>query len=432
VAGLAALLRQAHPTWSPIAIKSALMTTTIPTLNDGLAGLQNGLLPWSQGAGHVVPNRAMDPGLVYDAGKADFVRYQCKVNKPAVSPASDCTTYGTLDQTYNFNLPSITVGAVSGTTVVTRSVTNVSSGAGTYSATASLPGFSVVVTPSTLTLLPGETKTFTVALSTAGSPEGQWAYGSLVWSDGVHSVKSPMTARAGKTISGPALVTATTTSGSRLLTLQTNFSGRMTANKGGMKAVTMGASTTLTPSASVNPLTVCNAGVCSAAVKVYSVSIPAETIVARFELRDADVGAVGDDNDLLIVSPGGSYVYSGNNGSNEMVQLVSPAAGTYKVCVHAYAGAASMSHSLSSWVVTTADASTSFNVLLPSMSYLNSTSTVGLTWSGLSAGGRYLAGAQFKDTSGGVQSTTLLTVDTTGAAPLAYTQKAVSAEQLGK
>ncbi len=432
VAGLAALLRQAHPGWSPIAIKSALMTTTIPTLNDGLTGLQNGMLPWSQGAGHVSPNRATDPGLVYDAGKADFVRYQCKVNKPAVSPASDCTTYGTLDQTHNFNLPSITVGAVSGTTVVTRTVTNVSAGASTYSAAASLPGFTVSVTPPTLTLLPGESKSFTVALTTAGSPEGVWAYGSLVWSDGVHSVKSPMTARAGKTIVSPAMVTGSTTSGSRLLSLQTGFSGRMTANKGGLKAVTMGASVALAPNASINPLTVCNAGVGSAAVKVYSVSIPAETIVARFELRDADVGAVGDDNDLMIVAPGGSNVYSGNNGSNEMVQLVNPAAGNYKVCVHAYAGAASMTHSLSSWVVSTGDASSSFNVLLPSMSYPNSTSTVGLSWSGLSTGGRYLGGAQFKDTSGSVQSTTLLMVDTTGAAPLAYTQKAVSAEQLGQ
>ena len=380
----------------------------------------------------MAPNRAIDPGLVYDAGKADFVRYQCKVNKPAVSPASDCTTYGTLDQTYNFNLPSITVGAVGGTTLVTRTVTNVSTGASTYSATAALPGFTVVVAPPTLTLLPGETKSFTVALTTAGSPEGAWAYGSLVWSAGVHTVKSPITARAGKTIISPALVTATTTSGSRLMTLQTNFSGRMTANKGGLKPVTMGASTALTPSGPVNPVPICSAGVGSAAVKVYPVSIPADTIVARFELRDADVGTPGDDNDLMIVAPGGSYVYSGNNGSNEMVQLVNPAAGNYKVCVHAYAGAASMTHSLSSWVVTAADASSNFNVLLPSTSYMNSTSTVGLSWSGLSSGGRYLGGAQFKDTSGGVQSTTLLMVDTTGAAPLAYTQKAVSAEQLGK
>jgi hypothetical protein len=114
VAGLAALLKQAHPTWSPAAIKSALMTTTAPTLNDGLAGQANGLLPWAQGTGHVVPNRAIDPGLVYDNGRIDFIRYQCKVNRAAVSPASDCATYGILDETYNYNLPSITVGAVLG------------------------------------------------------------------------------------------------------------------------------------------------------------------------------------------------------------------------------------------------------------------------------------------------------------------------------
>ena len=106
----------------------------------------------------------------------------------------------------------------------------------------------------------------------------------------------------------------------------------------------------------------------TAAVKVYNpVAIPAGAIVARFELRNQDVGAAGDDNDLIIVAPNGSNVYSGNGGSNEMVQLVNPVAGNYKVCVHAYDGAASMTHSLSSWVITVADASSNFNVLLPSI-----------------------------------------------------------------
>jgi hypothetical protein len=432
VAGLAAMLRQANPGWSPAAIKSALMTTTSPTLNDGVAGLSNGMLPWSQGAGHVMPNRAVDPGLVYDAGRIDFIRYQCKVNKPAVNPQSDCSTYGTLDQTYNFNLPSITVGAAAGTTVVTRKVTNVGAAAATYNATASVPGFTVAVSPSSFTLLPGQTQSFTVTLISAGAAEGQWNYGSLVWTDGTHTVRSPMTIRAGKTIVSPALVTATTVSGSRLLTVQTNFSGRMTADKGGLKPVSMGASVGLSPNTSVNPLTICNAGGGSTAVKVYPIAIPAGAIVARFELRDQDVGSAGDDNDLLIVAPNGSYVYSGNVGSNEMVQVVNPVAGNYKVCVHAYDGAASMTHSLSSWVITAADASSNFNVLLPSTSYVNSTATVGLSWNSLAAGGRYLAGAQFKDTSGGVQSTTVMKVDTTGAAPLAYTEKSVTARQLGK
>ena len=149
VAGLALLLKQAHPTWSPAAIKSALMTTTYSTLNDGLPGAQNGLLPWAQGAGHVDPNEAIDPGLVYDAGKADFVKYQCKVNRTAVS-ASDCATYGTLDETYNLNLPSITAGTVVGNVTVTRNVTNVGGSSATYTASASVSGFSTVVTPASL------------------------------------------------------------------------------------------------------------------------------------------------------------------------------------------------------------------------------------------------------------------------------------------
>ena len=434
VAGLAALLKQAHPTWSPAAIKSALMTTAYSTLNDGLPGEQNGLLPWSQGAGHVAPNKALDPGLVYDNGKIEFIRYQCNVNKPAVTPASDCTTYGTLDQTYNFNLPSITVGAVVGSTVVTRKVTNVGAASATYSATASVSGFSVVVTPSSLTLAPGETKSYTVTLTGAGVADGQWAYGSLSWSDGAHVVRSPITARTGKTIQAPAGITATTASGSRLITLTTNFNGRITANKGGMKPVTMGPVASLAPGApsAATLKAACIAGVDTASIKVYPFFLPADTIVARFETRDADVGTPGDDNDMIIVSPSGASVYSGNDGSNESVQLVSPASGTYKVCVGAYGGAAVMTHKLSSWIVTASDASSSLNVLLPSTVYAGSTATAGLLWSGLAAGGRYVGGVQFKDAGGGVQAATVLRVNTDGSAPLAFTERAVSTKKLAR
>ncbi len=431
VAGLAALLKQAHPTWSPAAIKSALMTTAFTTLDDGQPGIANGLLPWAQGAGHVAPSRAMDPGLVYDAGKVDFTRYQCKVNKAAVVPQSDCTTFGTLDQTYNFNLPSITVGSLLGTTVVRRTVTNVSAGSSTYTATASVPGYTVVVSPSSLTLASGQKGDFTVTITPNGGATNVWYYGSLVWSDGAHSVKSPLTVRAGKSVVAPALLTGSTASGVRLVTVNTGFAGKMTANKGGMKAVTLGAPVALTPDSGVDLAAACVAGVDKPAVKVYNVAVPANTIVARFELRDADVGAAGDDNDMALVSPSGTVlVYSGNAGSNELAQVVNPVAGNYKVCVTAYAGAASMTHALSSWVVTTADAGPSLNVLLPSAVYAGGTSTVGFSWSGLAAGGRYLGGAQFKDLSDVVQAATIVRVDTTGAAPLAFTERAVTTEKL--
>lgn len=433
VAGIAALLKQAHPTWSPAAVKSALMTTTRTTFDDGQPGLANGLLPWAQGAGHIVPNRATDPGLVFDNGKVDWIRYQCKVNRPAVSPASDCTTYGVLDETYNVNLPSITVGAVTGTTTVTRRVTNVGGSTATYTASITPPaGFTAVVAPTSLTLADGATGTFTVKLTAAGAAENVWGYGSLSWSDGTHNVRIPVTARAGKAISAPASLTGTTASGTRLVTVKTGFAGRMTANKGGLKDVEMGPLASLTPGAlsSSGLRTACTAGTDRANVKVYNVTVPAGAIVARFALRDADVGTAGDDNDLGLLTPSGTWVYSGNDGSNEAVEVASPPAGNYKVCVVAYGGAATMTHRLSNWVVTPADLGGKFSVLLPSQVYAGGTATIGIGWSGL-ANGRYVGGAQFKDLSGAVQATTVVRVNT-GAAPLSEAPKDLSPNALSK
>ena len=62
VAGLGALLKQLHPDWSPMMVKSALMTTgyDLPTATAPSA--------FEYGGGHVAPNKAADPGLVFDSG----------------------------------------------------------------------------------------------------------------------------------------------------------------------------------------------------------------------------------------------------------------------------------------------------------------------------------------------------------------------------
>lgn len=421
VAGVALLLKQANPTWGPGAIKSALMTSAFSTLDDGLTGAQNGLLPWAQGAGHIDPQKANDPGLVYNAGKNDWVKYQCKVNRAAVSPASDCTTIGTLDETYNLNLPSITVGAVTGATIIARSVTNVGTSAATYAAAATPPaGFTMTVSPSTLTLAPGETKSFNVTLAAAGAAEGVWQFGQLVWSDGVHSVRAPVQARAGKAISAPAEFTDTKTSGTKLFTVRTGFTGRMTASKGGLKDVTMSPEASLTPLAtsSATLASRCYSSTNYASIAKYNFTVPAGAIVARWALRQADVGSPLDDNDLVVVNMNAAtYTYSGNDGSNEAVQLIAPAAATYRACVLAYGGPAPMRHKLSSWIVMPGDAG-GLNAVVPSTVYAGSTATVGLAWSGLATGKRTVGGTHWLDASGKVQATTVLRVSTDGALPV--------------
>jgi hypothetical protein len=419
VAGLAALLKQAHPTWSPQAIKSALMTTATLTLNDGLAGMQNGQLPWSQGAGHVAPNSAFDPGLVYDNGPDDFTRYQCNANPGAVLP-SQCASLGKLDQTYNYNLPSITVGSVPGSVTVTRRVTNVSASAATYTSSVSVPGFTAVVTPSSLTVAPGETKTYTIKFTAAGATEGQWNYGSLVWSDGTHAVKSPVTLRTGKMIAAPAELTGTTVSGTRLLTVRTGFAGRMGSFKGGWLPVSTSPTASLSPDAVSSSvfLAACRAGADTASMKVYPVSIPAGTMVARFELRQEDTNSPISDHDLQVLNPANNSAgSSGNEGSDEKVQLVNPAAGSYRVCVQAWSGPATSTHVLSSWIVERDEGMGKLTVLLPGNAVAGGTATVGVGWNGLSLGGRYMGAFTLTDPSGAPQSTTVLRVNPGGVVP---------------
>lgn len=417
VAGLALLLRQLRPSWSPAAIKSALMTTAYSTINDGVAGASNGLLPWSQGSGHVDPNKAANPGLVYDAGKADYLAYQCKVNKSSVTPASDCTAANTLDETYNLNLPSITAGQIGQSVTIRRTVTNVSGAQATFNATASVPGFTTSVTPSSLTIPAGGKASFTVKLTPTTALTNTWYFGQLVWSDGSTTVRSPIQARTALSITSPAELTSDKTSGSKLFVVKTLFSGLMTATKGGLKDVTMSPAATLapTPANSAALRTACGNGTLSESVKTYNVTVPAGTIVARFALRQQDTTGAGQDHDLGVQTPSGGWLYSGADNTNEVVQIASPAAGTYRVCVLAWGGADVMSHKLSQWVVTPSDTGGNLTVAIPGKVVANANTTVGMSWSGLQAGKRYVGGAQFRDLSGNIQATTVLRVDTGSA-----------------
>src|SRR5690606_33357862 len=84
VAGVAALLKEAHRDWSPAMIKSALMTTAY----EGVIREDGELAdPLDMGSGHVDPNRAIDPGLVYDADYRDYAAYLCGRHKPPFSSA---------------------------------------------------------------------------------------------------------------------------------------------------------------------------------------------------------------------------------------------------------------------------------------------------------------------------------------------------------
>ncbi|MDR6905950.1 subtilisin family serine protease [Agromyces sp. 3263] len=195
VAGLAALLADRHPDWSPMMIKSALMTTGTDVL-DGDPGDPTTL--YGQGAGHVVPNSAVDPGLVYDSGVDDWMAFLCGTTN-GVEPQScdDLEAAGHSLDASDLNLASIAIGRVNGTEqTVTRSVTNVGDAPSTYTAQVTgLEGLTVTVEPSTLTLQPGQSAAFALTLTVPEGTQSGALAGQLTWSDGDHDVRSPIVVR---------------------------------------------------------------------------------------------------------------------------------------------------------------------------------------------------------------------------------------------
>ncbi|XP_058085395.1 subtilisin-like protease SBT3.9 [Magnolia sinica] len=183
VAGIAALLRSLHPNWSPAAIKSALVTTASITDEYGLPITAEGAPrkladPFDYGGGHVSPNKAIDPGLIYDIDAADYFNW---VN-------------GSIS---DLNLPSISIPSLKTIVTVSRTVTNVGPVNSTYIATIqSPPGVKMDVTPSILIFNNTVTKhSFKITFSTIRRVQGDYTFGSLIWSDYKHLVKIPIAVR---------------------------------------------------------------------------------------------------------------------------------------------------------------------------------------------------------------------------------------------
>ncbi|WP_020656299.1 S8 family serine peptidase [Massilia niastensis] len=430
VAGLAALLRQRHPDWSPSAIKSALMTTAYDTLPDGLFGEQSGTLPWGQGAGHVAPNAADDPGLVYTASASDYKKYLC-----GRDIGSECGE-GKIEG-YELNQPGISIGNVIGTTVVKRSVTNVGATSATYTGKVEMAGFSTVLSPSTLTLAPGETKSFTLSVTRTSAIERVWRVGKLTWTDGRHVVRSPITARIGRDVVAPTILHSELASDSKMISVSTDFSGRMGAATGGLREIQrtqlrVGQSAQYDTPAQMQAA--CRNG--APGVLARSVNVPANAMLALFELFDRDTGAPGDDDlDLVLLDPSGALVSaSAAGGSNEQVIASTPAAGEYKLCVIGYqaANGSEVDFSLSSAIVAAGEGAGTLTASVPSRVYTGKMATVNLSWSGLEKGKRYVGALQYMGRTGAPAATTMMMVETDDPLPLARTERAARVVDAGK
>ncbi|KAM3343785.1 subtilisin-like protease [Capsicum galapagoense] len=206
LSGIAALLKSAHPDWSPAAIKSAMMTTT-DTLN--LAKnpiLDERLIPaniFAIGAGHINPLRASDPGLIYDTPFDDYVPYLCGLNYTnrevgkLLQRKVNCSEVKSIPEE-QLNYPSFSIRLGSTPQTYTRTVTNIGDARSSYKVEVVSPkGVSVKVKPSKLnfTML-NQKLTYQVTFSkTTNSSKDGDVEGFLKWNSNRHSVRSPIAVR---------------------------------------------------------------------------------------------------------------------------------------------------------------------------------------------------------------------------------------------
>ncbi|XP_066363898.1 subtilisin-like protease [Miscanthus floridulus] len=214
ITGIVALVKKAHPDWSPAAIKSAIMTTSSAIDNDGKQIMDEEHRKasfYSVGAGHVVPAKAVDPGLVYDLGVRDYAGYICRLlGEAALKTIAGNTTLTCTEVEpitgAQLNYPAILVPLRADAFAVNRTVTNVGPAKSNYTAKIEAPkGLTVKVEPAELEFTKvNERKTFTVTVSAAGaSSEQEIAEGALSWlsHDHDHVVRSPIVADSRLTLS---------------------------------------------------------------------------------------------------------------------------------------------------------------------------------------------------------------------------------------
>ncbi|CAN6585742.1 unnamed protein product [Malus baccata var. baccata] len=176
VTGIVVLIKRMHPNWSPVAIKSALVTTAWRKGPSGLPIFAEGspqklANPFDFGRGLVNPNGAVDPGLVYDMGAADYMEYLYArgYNNSAISRLIGKNTR-TWILCLQFGYPPPTIEPPFGTIVYVNPT--------------------ALVFNSTV-----EKLTFTITISAIHEMNTGYYFGSLTWVDGVHAVRIPLSVK---------------------------------------------------------------------------------------------------------------------------------------------------------------------------------------------------------------------------------------------
>ena len=415
VAGVAALLKQAHPEWSPAALKSAMMTTARQNITQS-SGVGDAS-PFDFGSGHIVPNSALDPGLVYDITDDEYDAYACGIASPAVSQArcDELEAAGFSFEPRTLNLPSVAMSRLANTQTVTRRVTNVSDEAGAYVAEVSPPpGMTIAVSPSSIALAPGESASFDVTVTYESGPLDLWRFGSMTWRSDSHTVYSPVAVKP-TSILAPAEITTSGGTDSLSFDVEFGYSGAYSAGVHGLNLPLV-----LNGIVENDPDKLFEFSPTSIpGTTLHTISVPPNQLYARFALFDALTDG-DDDLDMYVFYCGLDGLNcielgaSGEPTSQERFDVLRPAEGLYAVFVHGFEtdpvqGGPGATYQLISWGIGVVDDAGNMTASGPAFVSAGTTGTVDFSWTGLLSNTIYF-GAISHSTPQGIAALTLITI----------------------
>ncbi|HSG65825.1 MAG TPA: hypothetical protein VLD39_12530, partial [Gammaproteobacteria bacterium] len=327
--------------------------------------------------------------------------------------------YSTLPR--DVNVPSIGVSQLISGDTVSRHVTNVGA-SGTYTPVVDAPpGVELFVQPASLSLDTGQTAEFAVSFQRRGAALDRWSFGRITWTDGVHSVVSPIAARP-VTLRAPEELSFRASVGTAPIPIAFGYSGAYQAQAHGLRAALTDfcrdQNDSSVPCAIDDDPTNEFSFRFDNGVNAHLVEVPPDQLYARFALFDEQTDG-DDDLDLYVFyCPNNQctqIAQSGSFTSEEEINLVAPAPGTYAVLVHGFetdetAGGPGALYRLYAWAFGAIDVVGNLSVVYPSAVADGGRAELRIDWGPLAPATRYL-GAVSHVTPAGRYGLTLLRID---------------------
>lgn len=387
VAGLGAFLLGLHPRWTPMQVKSAMMTSARRLVNAQGRLVEDAL---GQGSGQVRARKMLDPGLFVTSTPRQWLGYLTGQGLDTGVPAVAAK---------DLNQPSMAQGQVVSKVYFRRSFT--ATRAGTWTVSAKVPGFSVKLGRAKVrTSRAGDIEDLGVTFTRTTAPLGEFATGHVTLT-GPTTVRIPVALRP-VSVRAPREVAGTGVASSATVPVTAGFTGDLAVNVSGLAEADTAVDT-----------------VAEGARHYYCVETSDTTRALR-----VDVDAVDDTADLDLYG----YVMSGDCNSaaidylalsatpaaDESFTVEAPEAGSYVIEVDGYAGPAGGGDIDYRLDVFDVDAAATAGGLAavpnPVPVTAGRATSFDATWSGLTADRRYLGMFEYD----GALAPTYLLVDTEG------------------